>query len=111
MSAKLPALLAGTVLLGMAPRLTQSRPTSSPGRPRTLRRADAEPLTPGEGVGVQMALYATSVRIEAGHRLRIAIAGHDASTFVRYPGDGAPDLTFMHSPASPSFQELPVASD
>jgi len=35
----------------------------------------------------EMALYATSVRVEAGHRLRIAIASHDASTFARYPED------------------------
>jgi uncharacterized protein len=86
-------------------------PYEQPGPPRTFRRADAEPLTPGEVVGVEMALYATSVRVEAGHRLRIAIAGHDNSTFARYPEDGAPVLTFMHSPASPSFLELPVASD
>jgi hypothetical protein len=51
------------------------------------------------------------VRIDAGHRLRIAMAGHDASTFARYPEDGAPVLSFIHSPASPSFLELPVASD
>ena len=53
----------------------------------------------------------TSVRIDAGYRLRIAMAGHDASTFARYPEDGAPVLSFIHSPASPSFLELPVASD
>ena len=58
-----------------------------------------------------MPLYATSVRLEAGHRLRIAIAGHEASTFARYPEDGAPVLTVVHSPASPSFLELPVATD
>jgi len=86
-------------------------PYEQPGPPRTFRRTDDEPLTPNEVVRVEMALYATSVRVEAGHRLRIAIAGHDASTFARYPEDGAPVLTFTHSPASPSFVELPVASD
>ena len=45
------------------------------------------------------------------NRLRIAIAGHDASTFAGYPENGAPVLTFMHSPASPSFLEPPVARD
>ena len=58
-----------------------------------------------------MPFYATSVRLEAGHRLRIAIAGHDASTFARYPEDGAPVLTVAHSPASPSYVELPVAAE
>jgi predicted acyl esterase len=86
-------------------------PYEHPGPPRTFRRADAEPLTPGEVVRVEMPLYATSVRLEAGHRLRIAIAGHDASTFAGYPEDGTPVLTVVHSPASPSFLELPVATD
>jgi hypothetical protein len=86
-------------------------PYEHPGPPRTFRRADAEPLTPGEVVRVELPLYATSVRLEAGHRLRIAIAGHDASSFSRYPEDGAPALTVVYSPASPSFLELPVATD
>ena len=81
------------------------------GPPRTFDRADAEPLTPGEVGLIEMPLYATSVRLEAGHRLRIAIAGHDASTFASYPAEGAPVLTVVHSPDSPSFLELPVATD
>jgi putative CocE/NonD family hydrolase len=84
-------------------------PYEHPGPSRTFRRADAEPLTPGEVVRVEVPLYATSVRLEAGHRLRIAIAGHDASTFARYPETGAPVLTVVHSPSSPSLLELPVA--
>jgi predicted acyl esterase len=86
-------------------------PYEQSGPPRTFRRADAEPLTPGEVVRVEMPLYATSVRLEAGHRLRIAIAGNDASTFARYPQEGAQVLTVVHSPASPSSLELPVASE
>ena len=58
-----------------------------------------------------MPLYATSVRLEAGHRVRIAIAGHDASTFARYPDDGSAVLTVAYSPASPSFLELPIATE
>ena len=58
-----------------------------------------------------MPLYATSVRLEAGHRLRIAIAGHDASTFARTPTTDRSVLTVAHSPASPSFLELPVATE
>lgn len=86
-------------------------PYQLPGPRRSYLRADAAPLTPDELVQIEMPLYATSVRIEAGHRLRIAIAGHDASTFARYPADGSPVLTIVHSPDSPSFLELPVASD
>ena len=78
---------------------------------RSFRRADAEALAPGVVVRVDLPLYATSVRVEAGHRLRIAIAGHDASTFARYPADDAPVLTVVRSPARPSFLELPVAAE
>jgi putative CocE/NonD family hydrolase len=86
-------------------------PYEHPGPHRSFRRADAGPLTPGELTQVDVPLYATSVRLEAGHRLRIAIAGHDASTFARYPETGAPVLTVVHSPTNPSFLELPVATD
>jgi uncharacterized protein len=86
-------------------------PYEQQGPPRTFRRADAEPLTPGVVVRVEMPMYATSVRLEAGHRVRIAVAGHDASTFARYPAEGAQVLTVVHTPASPSFLELPVASE
>ncbi len=86
-------------------------PYQHPGPPRSFLRADAEPLTPGVVTPIEMPLFATSVRLEAGHRLRIAIAGHDASTFARYPVEGAPVLTVVHSPDSPSFLELPVATE
>ena len=66
---------------------------------------------PNEVAPVDMPLFATSVQIEAGHRLRIAVAGHDASTFAQYPEDAAPVLTIAHSPASWSFLELPVATE
>lgn len=87
-----------------------ARPYEQAGPPRSFRRADAGPLTPGEVTQVDMPLYATSVRLEAGHRLRIAIAGSDASTFASYPETGTPVLTVVHSPASPSFLELPVTN-
>jgi predicted acyl esterase len=86
-------------------------PYQHPGPPRSFLRADARPLTPGVAIPIEMPLFATSVRIEAGHRLRIAVAGHDASTFARYPSEGAPVLTVVHSPDSPSFLELPVAAE
>ena len=69
------------------------------------------PLTPNVVSRVDMPLYATSVRLEAGHRVRIAIAGHDASTFAEYPDNGESVLTISYSLASPSFLELPVAAD
>ena len=81
------------------------------GPQRSYLRADARPLTPGKLIKVDLPLYSTSVKLETGHRLRIAIAGQDASTFARYPQDGAPVVTVAHSPARPSFLDLPVAND
>ena len=89
----------------------QTLPYEHPGTPRSFRRGDARPLNPGEVVQVELPLYATSVRLEAGHRLRIAIAGYDASTFAPYPHDGVPTLSFLHSPSGLSFLELPVVTD
>jgi uncharacterized protein len=86
-------------------------PYEHPGTPRSFRRGDAAPLTPGEVVQIELPLYATSVRLEAGHRLRVAIAGYDASTFAPYPQEGVPTLTFLRSPAALSFLELPVVTD
>ena len=85
-------------------------PYEHPGPRRSFLRADAKPLTPNVVSRVDVPLYATSVRLEAGHRVRIAIAGHDASTFAEYPDDGELVLTIAYSPASPSFLELPVAA-
>ncbi len=78
---------------------------------RTFRQEDAAPLTPGEVRRVELPLYATSVRLEAGHRLRVAVAGHDASLFARYPANGVPILSVWRSAEHLSYLELPVASD
>jgi hypothetical protein len=49
------------------------------------------------------------VLIEAGHSLRIAIAGADADTFDRYPAEGTPVWTVQRSSVYPSSIELPMA--
>lgn len=54
---------------------------------------DAQDVVPGETMALTVRLQPTSVRLEAGHRIRVAIAGHDASNFVRYPADGEPEWT------------------
>ena len=53
-------------------------------------------------------LYATSVRIEAGHSLRIAIAGADADTFDRYPAEETPVWTVQHGGEFASYIDLPM---
>jgi putative CocE/NonD family hydrolase len=74
----------------------------------SLKRADARPLVPGEVAELQIGLYSTSVLIKAGHRIRIAIAGHDACMFDRYPADGTPTITVHRSAEFPSGVALPM---
>ena len=45
-------------------------------------RADAEAMTPGEVAAVDIALLPISYRFDAGHRLRLAIAGADRDHFA-----------------------------
>ena len=75
----------------------------------SFNRADAAPLVPGEVTEIKLNLYATSVLIEAGHSLRVAIAGADADTFDRYPAEGTPVWTVQRNSLYPSSIELPMA--
>jgi putative CocE/NonD family hydrolase len=74
----------------------------------SFERADAAPLVPGEVSELKFNLYATSVLIKEGHRLRVAVAGHDASVFDRYPEQGTPMLSVRRNSVYPSHIELPV---
>ncbi|HNT76042.1 MAG TPA: CocE/NonD family hydrolase C-terminal non-catalytic domain-containing protein, partial [Anaerolineae bacterium] len=74
----------------------------------SFARQDAAPLTPGEVAELRITLYATSVLIPRGHHIRIAIAGHDASVFARYPAEGTPVLTLQRNSQYASRVELPV---
>ncbi|MBT8100244.1 MAG: CocE/NonD family hydrolase [Gammaproteobacteria bacterium] len=72
-------------------------------------RADAMPLVPGEVAELKFELWATSVLIKKGHRLRIAIAGADKDTFARYPLDGGePVITIERNADFPSHVLLPA---
>ena len=74
-------------------------------------RADALPLVPGEVAELDFELWATSVLIRQGHRLRIAIAGADKDTFARYPLDGGtPTITIERNVRYPSRVSLPMAA-
>jgi hypothetical protein len=87
---------------------TEAPPYRLFGPHHTFRREDAEPLAAGEVAELQFELFATSVRIAAGHRLRIAIAGADSGMFARVPEGDRPTIALHRSTVLPSFLELPM---
>ncbi|MBL8968309.1 MAG: hypothetical protein JNG85_14980, partial [Spirochaetaceae bacterium] len=56
----------------------------------------------------RIGMQATSVLLRKGHRIRVAVAGHDASSFARIPAEGEVEIEVLRSAAFPSRVELPV---
>lgn len=75
------------------------------GVPRTFARSAALPVLPGNPMGLTVQLLPVSAAVQAGHRLRVAIAGHDAASFTRY---GPAEETFTLSLGRDSHLDLPV---
>jgi uncharacterized protein len=75
---------------------------------RSFRRADALVVTPGEIMKVRVPLYATSIQIKAGHRIRIALAGAADGQFDRMPKTGPVTWTVYRDANRPSGLELPI---
>jgi predicted acyl esterase len=69
-------------------------------------REDAMPLVPGEVAELRFGLLPISALVRKGHRLRVAIAGHDRDTFAQIPGDGAPSVTVLRTRAHASHIDL-----
>ena len=74
----------------------------------SFKEKDAIPLAPGEMAELAFGLQPTSVLIKRGHRIRIAIAGHDKGTFVRIPAEGTPTITVARNRLHASNIVLPV---
>lgn len=74
---------------------------------RSYRRADAWPLLPGMPGRVSFGLTSTAVRVPAGHRLKLVLAGADASQFARCPERGTPEFTIFTG-AGESVLEIPL---
>jgi putative CocE/NonD family hydrolase len=74
----------------------------------TFRREDARPMIPGEVAELTFGLLPTSVLVRKGHRIRVAIAGHDKGTFVRIPREGDLVLGVQRSASYPSSILLPA---
>jgi hypothetical protein len=84
-------------------------PYTKLGPHRSELRADAMPLVPGEVAKLSFELWATSVLVRKGHRLRIAIAGADKDSFLRYPRNGqVPTITVERNRTYPSHISIPV---
>ncbi|MBN1225274.1 MAG: CocE/NonD family hydrolase [Candidatus Aminicenantes bacterium] len=76
---------------------------------RSEKREDAMPLVKGEIAEITFDLWATSVLIKKGHRLRVAIAGADKDSFLRYPKDGGiPTISVSRDMNHPSHIVLPI---
>ncbi len=70
--------------------------------------ADAEPMVPGEVTELAIGMEPTSFLFKQGHRIRIAIAGHDATAFRRTPEQGTPTWRVQRNGLHPSSIRLPV---
>jgi uncharacterized protein len=74
----------------------------------TFERAAAMPMIAGEVAEIAFDLLPISTIIRAGHHIRVAIAGHDADTFVRHPAEGTPVLKFQRNAAAACYIDLPL---
>jgi putative CocE/NonD family hydrolase len=75
------------------------------GVPRSFARADALAVVPGEDLDLVVELLPVAALVRAGHGIRVALGGHDASCFERY---GPPDETFVLHLDEHCTLELPV---
>lgn len=75
---------------------------------RSYTSADTSALVPGEVTPMRFELFATSVRIKAGHRIRLALAGADRPLMGLYPPGAAPVWTVHRTAVKPSWIDLPM---
>jgi putative CocE/NonD family hydrolase len=87
---------------------SETPPVAEFGPYHTFRRDDALPLVPDEVAEITFDLLPISTIIRAGHRIRVALAGHDKDTFTRYPADGIPTLRLQRNAVRSSWIDLPL---
>lgn len=78
---------------------------------RSYTRADAEPLEPDAPAELRFALLATSWCFQAGHRVRISIAGADRDNFARLPHGRPGHWQVYRGAGRPSALTLPIEQD
>jgi putative CocE/NonD family hydrolase len=74
----------------------------------SYKKEDSAPLIPGEIAEIKFGLHVTSVLIKKGHRIKIAIAGADKDTFLRYPSEGKPTIIILRSNTHSSYIDIPT---
>ncbi len=75
---------------------------------RSFRKADARDMVPGQVAEVLFDLLPTSYQFAAGHRIRLAVGGHDATNFSQ-PYPAVPPIYRLHRDSlHPSRLELPI---
>jgi putative CocE/NonD family hydrolase len=90
-------------------KVSQERPPYWTGSPyHSFRKKDGAPLVPGQLTQLRFGLLPTSVLVKKGHRIRIAVAGHDKSVFARVPAEGVPVITVERNKGHASYVELPT---
>ncbi len=70
--------------------------------------ASAAPLVPGTVADIPFELFATSVRLKAGHRIRLALSGADRPMFTMIPAHAAPTWTVQRGARALSYIDLPM---
>ena len=83
-------------------------PTKLPIPYHSFLKKDAMPLVPGQMAELKFGLQPISVLVKKGHRLRVAIAGHDKDTFIRIPAEGTPAIAVQRNTRGLSLIELPI---
>ncbi len=86
----------------------EQSPVKLPVPYHSFLKKDAMPLVPGTVAELKFGLQPISVLVKKGHRLRVAIAGHDRDTFIRIPAEGTPAIAVQRNSRARSMIELPV---
>ena len=74
----------------------------------SLKEKDALPLVPGEVAEIAFDLFPISVLLKKGQRIRVAIAGADASVFAPIVGCESPEITVERNSVYASCIDLPI---
>ncbi len=88
--------------------LGQTGQEISADRLHSYRKADMGAMTPGVVEDITIAISPIAALIHKGHRLRVAIAGADATNLQRIPAKG--DETFIIGRGGDTYVELPVSN-